>query len=491
MSNFYLLVCLQRTLNYNLICKNPIHQLNLYNMIKLYNTLSGKKEPFKPLIDKTARIYACGPTVYNYAHLGNLRTYVFEDILRRALKANGYKIKQVTNITDVEDKIIKKAQQEKKSISQITKPYEKTFFEDLKRLNIEKAELYPRATEHIKDMISLISVLVKKGFAYQGEDKSIYFKISKFKNYGKLSGLKKRQIKIGARIDSDEYKKDDAQDFVLWKSAKPNEPSWPSPWGAGRPGWHIECSAMSMKYLGKTLDIHAGGVDLIFPHHENEIAQSESATGKKFSKFWIHGEHLLVNGEKMSKSLGNIFTLRDLEKNNVDISAFRYLLLGTHYRKKLNFTWQSIVASQNSLNRLYRHINEFAAKKNPPTLKLRRASKKLAERYEKMFLTAINDDLNTPKALSIVWEVIKEKNLPNQDKKRLLLDFDKVLGLGLKSVKSKKSAEIPQKIKDLAEKRELLRNNKQFIQADALRKQIEKLGYLIEDTAKGPVFRKS
>ena len=462
-------------------------------MIKLFNTLSGKKEIFKPFKGKTAQIYTCGPTVYNYAHLGNLRTYVFEDILRRALEINGYKIKQITNITDVEDKIIKKAQQEKKEISQITRPYEKIFFEDLEKLNIEKAERYPRATEHIKEIINLISILVKKGFAYQSEDKSIYFDISKFKNYGKLSGLKKRQIpacqqagKSVGRIDSDEYKKDDAQDFVLWKSAKSNEPFWSSPWGAGRPGWHIECSAMSMKYLGKTLDIHAGGVDLIFPHHENEIAQSEAATGKKFSKFWIHGEHLLVDGEKMSKSLGNIFTLRDFEKNNVNFLAFRYLLLGTHYRKKLNFTWQSLKAAQNALNNLY----EFFRASNKSASISQNQHKSASKKYEKLFLTAINDDLNTPKALSVLWKIIKEKNLPGREKRRLLIDFDKVLGLGLKDIRPKKTAIIPQKIKDFVQKRELLRNNKQFIQADALRKQIEKLGYLIEDTAFGPNVRR-
>ena len=419
---------------------------------------------------------------------GQLRTYVFEDVLRRALEINGYKIKQITNITDVEDKIIKKAQQEKKEISQITRPYEKIFFEDLKKLNIEKAERYPRATEHIKEMISLISVLVKKGFAYQGEDKSIYFKISKFKNYGKLSGLKKRQIpacrqagKSVSRIDSDEYKKDNAQDFVLWKSAKSNEPSWSSPWGAGRPGWHIECSAMSMKYLGKTFDIHAGGVDLIFPHHENEIAQSEAATGKKFSRFWIHGEHLLVDGEKMSKSLGNIFTLRDLEKRGFNLLAFRYLLLGTHYRKKLNFTWQSLKAAQNALNNLY----EFFRTSDKSASINQNQHKSALIKYEKIFLTAINDDLNTPKTLSIMWKIIKEKNLSGGEKRRLLISFDKVLGLGLKDAKPEKTVEVPQKIKDLAQKRELLRNNKQFIQSDALRKQIEKLGYLIEDTISG------
>ncbi|TRZ64022.1 MAG: cysteine--tRNA ligase, partial [Spirochaetia bacterium] len=283
------------------------------------------------------------------------------------------------------------------------------------------------------------------------------------------------------RIDSDEYKKDNAQDFVLWKSAKSNEPSWSSPWGAGRPGWHIECSAMSMKYLGKTFDIHAGGVDLIFPHHENEIAQSEAATGKKFSRFWIHGEHLLVDGEKMSKSLGNIFTLRDLEKRGFNLLAFRYLLLGTHYRKKLNFTWQSLKAAQNALNNLY----EFFRTSDKSASINQNQHKSALIKYEKIFLTAINDDLNTPKTLSIMWKIIKEKNLSGGEKRRLLISFDKVLGLGLKDAKPEKTVEVPQKIKDLAQKRELLRNNKQFIQSDALRKQIEKLGYLIEDTISG------
>lgn len=462
-------------------------------MIKFFNTLSGKKELFKPLKNKTARVYTCGPTVYNYAHLGNLRTYVFEDVLRRMLRSNGYKIKQITNITDVEDKIIKKAQQEKKNISQITRPYEKIFFEDLKKLNIEKVERYPRATEHIKDMVGLISVLIKKGFAYQGEDKSIYFKISKFKNYGKLSRLKKRQIpacrqagKSVSRIDADEYKKDDAQDFVLWKSVKPGEPSWSSPWGKGRPGWHIECSAMSMKYLGATFDIHAGGIDLIFPHHENEIAQSEAASGKKFSRFWIHGEHLLVNSEKMSKSLGNIFTLRDLEKNDVNLLAFRYLLLGTHYRKKINFTWESLNAAERALNNLY---ELFKTTKQIKISKL--SNTKKIKSYKNQFMNAINDDLNTSKGLSIIWRIVKDKNLPAKDARQLIFDFDKILGLGFKNIKPKKAQEIPSEITLLAEKRELLRNNKQFIQADALRKQIEKLGYFIEDTAKGPVLHKS
>ncbi len=280
--------------------------------LKLYNTLSRKKQVFRPLRDKKVGLYACGPTVYDYAHIGNLRTYIFEDVLRRTLKHNGYRVKQVMNITDIDDKIIKRSQKEKKNIYKITKPLTKIFFGDLRKLNIEKAEVYPRATAHIKEIIKLIQILLKKGFAYHGKDKSIYFKISKFKKYGRLSGLKKRELKIGARIEADEYNKNQARDFVLWKAKKQGETFWPSPFGNGRPGWHIECSAMSMKYLGNTLDIHAGAVDLIFPHHENEIAQSEAATGKKFVNYWVEGEHLSVDGRRMAKSLNDCYTLRDL-----------------------------------------------------------------------------------------------------------------------------------------------------------------------------------
>ena len=312
-------------------------------MIKLYNTLSRKKQPFKPLNNKAVKIYACGPTVYDFAHIGNLRTYIFEDILRRTLEYNGYKIKQVMNITDVEDKIIKKAKAEKKDIFEITKPYTKIFFSDLKKLNIEKSEFYPKATEHIKEMVGLIKKLIAKRFAYRGEDGSIYFSISKFQNYGKLSQLKKRQIKIGARISADEYKKEEARDFVLWKTKTrcekcesmrmpriifkiiKSEPAWWSPWGWGRPGWHIECSAMAMKYLGETLDIHAGGVDLIFPHHENEIAQSEAVTGKNSSDtgrianiFWLT--------TKKCQNRSVIFTLWKNWKNAVlTLSPFAIL----------------------------------------------------------------------------------------------------------------------------------------------------------------------
>ncbi len=452
-------------------------------MLKLYNILTRKKQVFRPLRDKKVGLYTCGPTVYDFAHIGNLRTYIFEDVLRRTFKYAGYQVKQVMNITDIDDKIIKRSQKEKKNIYKITKPLTKIFFSDLRKLNIEKAEAYPRATAHIKEIIKLIQILLKKGFAYQGKDKSFYFKISKFKNYGKLSGLKKRELKIGARIEADEYNKSQAQDFVLWKSKKQGETFWPSPFGNGRPGWHIECSAMAMKYLGNTLDIHAGAVDLIFPHHENEIAQSEAATGKKFVNYWVEGEHLSVDGQKMAKSLNNFYTLRDLENKKFDPLAFRYLVLNSHYRSKLNFTWESLRAAENALNNLYGFIQATKEKRQTKN------SGEKIKNYKNKFLAAINDDLNTPKAISLVWQIIKDKQLLSGDKKQLLLKFDKILGLDLNKIKPFK---IPTEIQQLAVQREKLRTNKQFIQADVLRKRIERLGYKIEDTPQGPkVLRKS
>ena len=460
--------------------------------LKIYNTLSLKKEIFKPIKKGKVGMYTCGPTVYDFAHIGNLRTYIFEDILRRALKFNGYQVKQAMNITDIEDKIIKKALAEKKKIEDITKPYTKIFLEDLKKLNIEKVEFYPKATGHIKEMIDLTKKLLAKGIAYKGEDGSIYFSIKKFKNYGKLSQLKKREIKIGARISADEYNKEQARDFVLWKAAKPNEPSWPSPWaspgrpkGKGRPGWHIECSAMSMKYLGKTLDIHAGAVDLIFPHHENEIAQSEGATGKTFSKFWVHGEHLLVDGQKMSKSLGNIFTLRDLENKKINPLAFRYLVLTSHYRSKLNFTWKSLEAAERGLEHLKSQITNLTS---PASLRSAPSPFKGEGRGEvKKFLAAINDDLNTPRALAVMQKLLKSCLITDYSKLTTLLDFDKVLGLNLKdALKSKtKQAKIPKEIIVLAEKREQARKAKNWQEADKLREEIRQKGYEVEDTAKG------
>ena len=447
--------------------------------MRFFNTLSGKIETFKPLADKTVKRYTCGPTVYDFAHIGNLRAYIFEDILRRALLSNGYRVKQVMNITDIEDKIIKRAKEEKTTVRKLTRKYEKEFFRDLKKLNIEPLEKYPRATDHIKEIIKLVAILLKKNFAYQGEDGSIYYRISEFKKYGELSRLDKQNLKIGVRIAADEYNKEEAQDFVLWKAGKPGEPSWSSPWGKGRPGWHIECSAMAMKYLGPSFDIHSGGVDLIFPHHENEIAQSEAATGKKFVNYWLHGEHLLVDGQKMSKSLGNFYTLADLEKRGFEPLTFRYLCLNSHYRSKLNFTWEALTGSQNALRNLREEILRLKMLKKSASSQ----PKKIKE-YQADFNETINDDLNTSRALAVLWEMIKDKDLSPQTRMKLVKQFDEALGLGLANLQP---ARIPLIVKRLLRQRELSRRNQQFIQSDCLRKKIEQLGYRVEDTEEGAI----
>ncbi|QQG45323.1 MAG: cysteine--tRNA ligase [Candidatus Sungiibacteriota bacterium] len=462
-------------------------------MIKLYNTLTRKKELFRPLRKEWVGLYTCGPTVYNFAHIGNLRTYIFEDVLRRTIEYAGYKVRHVMNITDVDDKIIRDAKKAKKTIFEFVKPYEKAFFEDLKKLNIEKAWKYPKATKHITEMVRLIASLLKKKLAYQ-VDGSIYFDISKFKTYGRLSRLSHRELKAGARVDSDEYTKHDVQDFVLWKEKKAGEPSWKAVFSAGgpafakatagRPGWHLECSAMSMKYLGPTFDIHAGGVDLIFPHHENEIAQSEGATGKKFVRFFVEGEHLLVNGEKMSKSLGNVFTLRDIEAKGFNPLVFRYLILTSHYRSKLNFTWESLKAAQNSLEHLQNFVIRLRTERH-------RGLTSMAG-YLRKFGRALADDLDMPEALSVVWDIAHNynKNPRRYNSKEiltLLYDADRVLGLGLKSLKSE---EIPVKILALVKKREEYRKNKEWTKADRVRSRIITWGYTVEDTPMGPLTRR-
>ncbi len=454
-------------------------------MLKLYNHLIHKVEAFKPLRPKQVRLYACGPTVYNYAHIGNLRTYIFEDVLRRAFEYAGYKVRHVMNITDIEDKIIRDAKKSKKTIYEFTEPYEKAFFGDLKKLNIEPAFKYPKATGHITEMIKTISALLKNGLAYKANG-SVYFSISKFIKYGRLSGLKSRELKVGARVDVDEYTKENAEDFVLWKAAKVGEPWWRAPFGEGRPGWHIECSAMSMKYLGPTFDIHAGGVDLIFPHHENEIAQSEGATGKPFAKYFVEGEHLLVNGEKMSKSLGNVFTLRDIEVKGFDPLAFRYLTLTAHYRSKLNFTWESLEAAQNALDKLRDSVIEIKNESKKHPYKLENISM-LQKRFSEKFRKYINNDLDMPRALALLWEIMKSEKLNSKTKYNLIIDFDKVLGLNLADVKTEK---IPAVILKLAKDREKYRQEKDFKKSDEIRKKIESLGWLVEDTPQGPVLKK-
>lgn len=441
-------------------------------MLKLYNFLSRKIEDFIPLNPSSVGFYTCGPTTYDFAHIGNLRTFIFEDILQRVLEVNGFNVKRVMNITDIDDKIIKGAKEKDLPISEFSVPFEKAFFQDLEKLNIKSANVYPKATEHIGHMIKYIEELIKKGLAYVEKDGSVYFDISQFPDYGKLSGIEKRELRSGTRVLSDEYSKDDVSDFALWKAVKPDEVGYGSPWGRGRPGWHIECSVMSQEYLGQTFDIHAGGVDLLFPHHENEIAQSEGKTTHKFVNFFVEGEHLLVNGQKMAKSAGNFYKLKDLEEKDFDPLSFRYLCLTAHYRDKLNFTWKSLEAAQNALNNLREEIRDW----DQPKIG--------CAQYEQDFREAINNDLGMPQALAILWDMVRS-NYPTSAKAKTILEMDKVLGLRLDEYLGK-YLEVPSQIMKLVEKREVVRKLGKFKKADELRKEIHKLGYTIEDTPAGP-----
>lgn len=446
-------------------------------MLKLFNTLSKKVEEFKPLQSDVVGMYTCGPTVYDYPHIGNLRTFIFSDLLHRTLEANGYEVNFVQNITDIDDKIIKNAKEKNLSIEEFTKDYTQYFFNDILKLNIEPANNYPKATEHVGKMIKYIEKLIEKGIAYTEKDGSVYFDISEFPEYGALSGLDKRELKTGTRILSDEYTKDNVQDFALWKSVKPDEFGYDSPWGKGRPGWHIECSVMSQEYLGETLDIHAGGIDLTFPHHENEIAQSESYTDKTFVNYFVHGEHLLVDDKKMSKSLGNFYTLRDFKAKNIEPLAFRYLVLTAHYRDKLNFTWESLQASQNALNNLRQLIGDLEIVEPD----------KNSEEYKK-FIEALNEDLNSSKALAVLWEVVKGKK-SESEKAAIILAMDQVLGFGLKEAMEQK-LEIPENVQKLIDQRETARQEKDFEKSDELRKEIRKLGFEIDDSPSGVKVKK-
>ena len=469
-------------------------------MLKLYNTLSRKKEIFKPLKDKKVGLYTCGPTVYWFAHIGNLRTYLFEDILKRVLEYNGYRVKHVMNITDVghltsdadtgEDKMEKGAKREKKTVWQIAEFYTKAFKKDLKLLNIKEPNVWIRATDTIKDQIKLIQVLEKKGFTYKISD-GVYFNTSKLKKYGRLWGKKERKIKPGARIEVVAGKKHPT-DFALWKFTPPGvkrQMEWDSPWGRGFPGWHTECVVMSIKNLGIPFDIHCGGIDHILIHHTNEIAQAEAAFQKLMANSWLHGEFMMVEGKKMAKSEGNIFIIDDLSKKGFNPLAYRYLCLGAHYRSKLNFTWKSMRASQNALDNLYEKVREIKTEarplSNPPVHYFKRSSK--ITEYQEQFVRLINDDLDTPGALALMWDVIKNKKLNIKDKKELLLDFDRVFGLNLDKIKKPK---IPQKIKELVKIREGYRKKGDFKSADEIRRKIKDLGYQTEDTKEGPKIKK-
>ncbi len=435
--------------------------------MKIFNTLSQKKEEFNPSVGNKVSFYACGPTVYDIAHIGNLRTYLFEDILKRVLIANNYEVKHVMNITDVDDKTILKGERKLDEFKKVVKKYEELFFIDLKKLNILKPDVVTKPTEYVEKIVLFIEDLVKKGFAYKAKDNSIYFSIDKFKDYGKLSRLDKSGIKIGARVEKDEYNKENPADFALWKAwdEDDGEIFWETRLGKGRPGWHIECSTMANDVLGETIDIHAGAVDLIFPHHENEIAQSEAKNGKPFVNHWIHGEHLLVDGKKMSKSLGNLYSLADLEEKSFSPMDFRYLVFGTHYRSKLNFTWEGLASAKNARERLSRLL-----------LGSRSGDGKILDKYLNQFMDKVNDDLDTSSALAVLWEMIRDENIANLDKKKTFSEMNKIMGLVFEEAKS-----APKEVIVLAEDRKKAREDKAFQESDKLRNQIEALGWQIED----------
>ena len=459
-------------------------------MAELYltNSLSRKKEKFEPLNPPNVGMYTCGPTVYNYMHIGNLRTFVLSDILYRILKFNGYEVKAVQNITDIDDKIIRRARENNSTINEIAKKYTDLFLEDVKKLNINLVSgNQPKATEYLGKIISFVEELIKKGLAYVENDGSVYFDISKFPNYGKLSGVDKRELKSGTRTLSDEYSKEDIQDFALWKSVPTDDKfGFPSPWGWGRPGWHIECSVMSQETLGDMFDIHVGGVDLIFPHHENEIAQSEGKTGKKFVNFFIHGEHMFVDGKKMSKSLNNFYTLADVEEKGFEPLSLRYLYLTAHYRDPLNFTWEALSSAGTALNKLREQLRVLKGEKERTTLSQEKDNQIAG--FREAFILAIDDDLGTPKGLAVLWGMLKS-SIPSSDKYDLSLYFDEVLGLGLEEASSIK-LEIPVEVKKLVEEREELRKEGKFEEADSVRKQIESMGFVLHDTPKGTLVKK-
>ncbi len=446
-------------------------------MIKFYNTLTKQKEVFQSIEPNKVRFYSCGPTVYNYPHIGNYRSYIFADILKRTLGYLGYEVKHIMNITDIDDKTIRDSQKSGKSLKEFTEFYTLEFIKDLTKLNILPPTTFTKATNYIDKMIEITEDLIKKSFAYQSNDGSIYFDIKKFSDYGKLSNLDLNNQKENAsgRIKTDEYDKENAQDFALWKAYDENdgEVFWETSLGKGRPGWHIECSAMAIANLGESIDIHTGGVDNIFPHHENEIAQSECYTGKKFSNFFLHNEWVLVDHKKMSKSENNFYTLRDLIERNIDPMIYRFWLLMASYHTRVNFTFEALEASEIALNRLY---NLY--------LSLGEELGEINKNYQNKFKERISDDLDTPRALSLLWDLVKDSNISNKDKKATILDFDKVLGLDFENLKIEHE-EIPEEIKKLAEERKKAKENKDYTKSDELREKINSLGYEIKDNEEG------
>jgi cysteinyl-tRNA synthetase len=456
------------------------------------NSLTRTTEEFKPIEPGKVSMYTCGPTVYNFVHIGNLRTFMFEDLLRRYLKYKGYGVTQVMNLTDIDDKIIKGANAQNKSLKDFTAPYIQAFFDDIDQVGIERAERYPAATDHISEMVAIIKELVARGMAYQ-VDGNYYFKIAAFKKYGQLANLDMSGLKAGARVAADEYEKESVSDFALWKAHDEGdgEVFWETEIGKGRPGWHLECSAMSMKYLGKHFDIHTGGVDNMFPHHENEIAQSEGATGEQFVNYWLHAEHLIVEGKKMSKSLGNYFTLRDILSKGYSGTVVRYLLISTHYRQQLNFTFDGLDGARGALERyndFIGNLEEFAA--GPSNGEATGVLKKASDG----FVAMLDDDLNISGALGVVFDMIREinrlraeGNLSTADRDSalsLVRKFDTVLGFELK----KQSLEA--EVEALIARRQAARKSKDFALADRIREQLGEKGILLEDTPQGVKWKK-
>ena len=461
--------------------------------LKFYNTLTRSLETFKSVEEGKAGLYTCGPTVYNFAHIGNFRAYIFEDLLHRTLEYAGYKVKQVMNLTDVDDKTIRNSRAAGVPLRDFTATYKKAFFEDIKTLNITPAAIYPAATDHIAEMIAMIQVLMDKGIAYQSEDKSIYFSIEKFPEYGKLAHIDRDNQRAGVRIDADEYAKDSVADFALWKARDEADGDvwWPSPWGEGRPGWHIECSAMSMKYLGESFDLHTGGVDNMFPHHEDEIAQSESVTGKKWVNYWLHCEHLMVDNTKMSKSLGNFYTLRDLLEKGYTGREVRWVLIGTHYRKKLNFSLAALDQARETLGKfstLFARMKEITAAGDGSEVAT------AVEQAQSQFRTAIADDLNSAGATAALFALVREGNrladsgtLSAAGAAKILdccRDFDRIFGC-LDVDAAPVAEEFPADVVAMAEERAAARKNKNWAESDRLRDAIKAAGFLVEDAPGG------
>jgi cysteinyl-tRNA synthetase len=463
---------------------------------RLFNTMTRKIEPFAPADGQTVRIYSCGPTVYNPAHLGNFRTFLFVDLLRRALELRGWKVRQVMNLTDVDDKIIKRAHEQRKTIREVTEPVSEIFHKDREYLRIERAEEYPKATDYIPQMIKLVEQLIARGVAYVAEDKSVYFAIDKFPQYGRLSRLDKRELKTGARVAQDDYSKENAQDFALWKAATPNDEvtgaAWDSPWGRGRPGWHLECSAMAIDLQGETLDIHCGGIDLIFPHHEDEIAQSEAATGTTFSRFWCHGAFLLIDGSKMAKRLGNVTTVAGMREAQISPAAIRHFVFNTHYRKELNLSEEALEASINAVRR----VGDFAdrlASATGGTPALADAAKKAVAEVE----AALFDDLNGPEALAGLFTFIHRANA-ELDKKgddasaleQARAAFARINGvLDIVPDRTVGDPGLAAWVEGRIAARKAARERRDFAEADRIRGELTGKGIAIEDTAGGTKWK--